>query len=86
VGALTLDGSGNLYGAARYDGASGVSSIFKLKPSNGSWLYTDIYDFSPQDESGCLYDGLVLGAQGTIYGTSYHGGTYNYGEVFEITQ
>lgn len=86
VGALTLDASGDLYGATRYDGADGVGNIFKLTPANGSWVYTDIYDFSPQNESGWLYDGLVLDAQGTIYGTSYHGGTYNYGEVFEITQ
>jgi uncharacterized repeat protein (TIGR03803 family) len=86
VGALTLDASGDLYGAARYDGANNVGSIFKLTPSNGSWAYTDIYDFSPPNESGWLYDGLVLGPQGTIFGTSYHGGTFNYGEVFEIMQ
>jgi uncharacterized repeat protein (TIGR03803 family) len=86
VGALTLDGSANLYGAPQYDGAYNVGSVIKLTPSNGSWVYTDIYDFSPAGTSGWLYDGLVLGAQGAIYGTAYHGGSYNYGIVFELMQ
>ena len=83
-GPLTIDGAGDLYGAAQYDGANNVGSVFKLTPANGSWLYTDIHDFKPQGDGGWLFDGLVLDSQGKIYGTAFHGGVYNYGNVFEI--
>ena len=84
-GALTLDGTGNLLGAAQYDGANNVGSVFKLAPMNGSWVYTDIHDFMPQGDGGWLFDGLVLDSKGNIYGTAFHGGIHGYGNVFEIT-
>ena len=37
-GSLTLDAAGNLYGAAFGDGATEAGMIFKLAPSNGSWI------------------------------------------------
>ena len=86
AGALAVDGSGNLYGAARYDGPYNDGNIFKLTFTNGSWVYTNLYNFTGQEDGAWLYDGLVLGAQGAIYGIAFHGGTYNYGDVFEISQ
>ena len=83
-GALVLDGAGNLYGAAQYDGANNVGSVFKLTQMSGSWVYTDIHDFRGQVD-GWLFDGLVLDSKGNIYGTAFHGGIHGYGNVFEIT-
>jgi uncharacterized repeat protein (TIGR03803 family) len=31
------------------------------------------------------YDGLIFDASGNLYGTTYQGGTYGYGTVFELT-
>ena len=43
-----------------------------------------VFTFSGFD-GGCLYAGLVQGADGYFYGTTEYGGTYGYGTVFRIT-
>jgi uncharacterized repeat protein (TIGR03803 family) len=83
--ALTLDNAGSIYGAAQYDGAYSQGSVFKLTYANGSWLYTDIYDFASAGSGGWLFDGLVLDRQGNIFGTTFHGGVHAYGNAFKIT-
>lgn len=82
---LVLDQAGNLYGAATGGGAHGQGSVFKLTLSNGSWLYTDLHDFTGGGDGSGPYDGLALDSQGNIYGTTEDGGTYAEGTVFEIT-
>ena len=51
---LTLDRAGNLYGTAAY-GAHQFGSVFKLTHSNGSWTYTDLYDFTGGNDGGYPY-------------------------------
>ena len=80
----------NFYGTAEFGGfppPGGISSgtIFKITPPG---LYTELYDFCQQ--YACA-DGanpsasLVEGADGTFYGTTYAGGAYGYGSIFNIT-
>jgi uncharacterized repeat protein (TIGR03803 family) len=64
TGSLTLDASGNLYGAA------GV--IFRL--SRGSWKEEILYDFSDSDPEINPNGGLVFDTDGNLYGTSTTGG------------
>jgi len=84
AGPLTIDQAANLYGAATGDGAHGVGSIFKLTPSNGSWLFTDVHDFGGED-GAYPYDGLVVDSGGNVYGTALQGGQFSRGLVFVIT-
>ncbi len=77
-----IDASGNLYGTTWGPDTNG--SIFKLSHNNGSWTYTDLYDFTGGAD-GASPGGLVLDANGNLWGTTWQGGAYGYGVVFEIT-
>jgi len=81
---LTMDSAGNLYGTALGDGANEAGMVFELSPSNGVWTLTDLHDFS-QDTAYAPYGGVTLDANGNVYGTTFEGGAYGYGTVWEIT-
>ena len=82
---LAMDAAGNLYGTTYKDGASGSGSAFRLTPSNGSWVYTDLHDFSLGSDGAQPVGNLVLDADGNLYGTAFAAGGFGYGVVFEIT-
>jgi len=82
---LTMDANGNLFGTASVDGAYCAGSVFKLTPSSdGSWTYTDLHDFTGGTDGGGSASTVVIDASGNMYGTTYDGGTYGYGTVWEI--
>jgi uncharacterized repeat protein (TIGR03803 family) len=77
---LTMDDAGNLYGTT---GAYELTAaVFKLSPgSDGSWSYTTLHKFQ---DSYSYPGGVILDADGNLYGTTVYGGAYNYGAVFEV--
>jgi uncharacterized repeat protein (TIGR03803 family) len=78
-----MDHSGNLYGATYSLGSHNQGNIFKLTPSNGSWTYTDLYDFTGgSDGSGPIGD-LNIDSSGNLYGTTQNGGSGK-GVVWEL--
>lgn len=81
---VVMDSQGNLYGVDPYANYAGF--VFKLTPSNGSWVFTDLHDFTGGDDGAAPYGTLAIDANGSVYGTTIWGGTNNYGVVFEITQ
>jgi uncharacterized repeat protein (TIGR03803 family) len=86
TGSLTLDSQGNLYGATYYGGAYGKGTVFKLAPgANGSWKETVLYNFTKQTDS-CWwpFSNVVFDAKGNLYGTTFYGGTWGQGCVYEI--
>jgi uncharacterized repeat protein (TIGR03803 family) len=90
TGSLAMDAAGNLYGTGLMDGASGSGNVFKLTPSNGSWIYTDLYDFRGP-EGAYPWGDVVLDAHGNLYGTASAGGENQCngngcGVVWEVTQ
>jgi hypothetical protein len=72
---LTMDAAGNLYGAALSDGIYGAGYIFKLTPTNGGWIYTELYDFTGGADGGFPHGIVSLDAHGNIYGTTIAGGS-----------
>jgi len=81
-GPLTLDQEGNLYGAAGSGGKYGQGGIFELTTAG---QLSSIFFFTgdkaePKNPNG----GLILDAEGNIYGTTLHGGDYHGGAIFEI--
>lgn len=79
--ALVLDSAGNLYGV----NANDFGSVFQLSPVAG---YTTIYTFCSQ--ANCIdgeqpISGLIIKADGNLYGTTGYGGDFNLGVVFELT-
>jgi len=81
---LIFDRSGDLYGATPSNGQGGAGAVFEMSPLGGTWMFNVLSDFS-----GGLACGpraaLVMDANGALYGTTYCGGAYRYGNVFKLT-
>jgi uncharacterized repeat protein (TIGR03803 family) len=93
VGRLTMDAAGNLFGAANYGGSgahcadpeSGCGVVFERPPGGP---YTVIYNFC--SKSNCKdgsypLAGLIMDADGTLYGTTDEGGSGGGGTAFTLT-
>jgi uncharacterized repeat protein (TIGR03803 family) len=80
---LIMDSSGNLYGTTTGGGAAGDGTVFELINSSGSYTENVLYSFAGGDGS-FPYAGLTMDSSGNLYGTTYGGGAYNAGTVFEL--
>lgn len=80
----TLDAEGNLYGTIAFAGTGQYGEVFKLTPSGGGWIYTDLGDFDLAN-GGDPVGGVIFDANGNLYGTTSLGGEYTDGIVWEIT-
>ncbi len=85
MAALVQGSDGNLYGTTADGGGSsactgGCGTVFEVSPSSGTetvlYAFADIYGQDP--------DGLILGSNGNLYGTTTDGGTYSNGTVFMV--
>lgn len=81
-GHLTLASDGNFYGITYSGGANGAGTIFKLTPGG---VYSVIHSMNKTTEGGNSYSSLTEGKDSKLYGTTYGGGTNNYGTVFKVT-
>jgi uncharacterized repeat protein (TIGR03803 family) len=89
MGGLAADSDGTLYGGSMYGGQYSQGAIFKMA-TNGT--LTVLYSFgATTNAGGTALDGshpeggLVRGRDGSLYGTTYDGGSYNEGTVFRIS-
>jgi len=65
---LTLATDGNFYGTCQLGGANNAGLIYRATPTG---VLTDIYDFlNTTTDACCPLGGLVLGANGDLYGTT----------------
>jgi len=79
---LAGDANGNVYGTTKYGGtAGGYGTVFKI---DSSGTFSLLYSFAGIPDGENPISPVVLDAQGNIYGTTYYGGTYGYGSVFEL--
>jgi uncharacterized repeat protein (TIGR03803 family) len=87
VADLVSDKAGNLYGTTYYGGASSSGTAFELKRnSKGKWVIELLYTFDYSNGGGDGPSaGLVFGKAGNLYGTTYYGGTYGDGIIFEVS-
>jgi len=85
IGPLAIDAAGNLYGTTDYTGAYGNGSVYKLSYSNGTWTYTDLYDFIGGPDGCHPYGGVAVDHSGNLFGTTWDCGG-GYGVVWEISQ
>ncbi len=75
------DAAGNLYGTT--GGYSNPGTVWEMSPSNGGWTFAVLYTFSTP--SSGPFSGLAMDAAGNLYGSTYEGGLYNDGSVFELS-
>jgi uncharacterized repeat protein (TIGR03803 family) len=86
---LTFDTAGNLYGTTASGGSEscfgGCGTVFELTPAaGGTWTERVLHTFGGADGDEPRA-GLVFDASGNLYGTTFQGGTYDLGTVFELT-
>lgn len=84
-GNLIMDAAGSLYGTTVRGGAIRQGSVFKLTSSSGSWTYTSLHDFTGGSDGAQPYCSVIFDPDGNLYGTTWYGGTYYAGVVWEIT-
>ena len=100
VSGLTIDAAGNIYGTTAaggtgqcaYEWVTGCGTVFKLSQSNGAWQLTSLYSFAGGADGSCPQARVVIGPDGSLYGTtSQGGGTYyceaikdGFGTVFNL--
>ena len=87
-----MDAAGNFYGTTYCDGTHGYGSVFKVAPEqDGTWLLTDLYDFTGLDDGRWPIGSVVIDASGNLWGTASRGGDRSLcsplgcGVIWEIT-
>ena len=81
---LIMDASGNLYGTTAFGGAYSEGTVFRIAPDG---TYTVLYSFgvhTPNIDGLIPQAGLVMDADGNMFGTTSTGGTNNCGTVFRL--
>jgi uncharacterized repeat protein (TIGR03803 family) len=83
---LVRDASGNLYGVANIGGAYSNGTIFELKHSGGKWTTVVLHNFTGYPTDGANPHGTLLrDKNGHLSGTTFNGGSADYGTVFRLT-
>jgi uncharacterized repeat protein (TIGR03803 family) len=78
---------GALYGTTRLGGAFGYGTAFELTPPvsrGGTWSQTVLHDFTGGVDGADPYGQLILGPNEELYGTTWRGGSLDFGTVFEL--
>lgn len=85
-GGVVSDKAGNFYGTTNAGGTSGLGTVFRLAPgASGEWTEQVLHSFQNDGEDGFgPVAGLVIDTAGNLYGTTFYGGLYNDGAVFEL--
>ncbi len=79
---LVMSPKGELFGTASIGGSFQAGAVFKL---NESGEETGLYSFTGGADGGNPQSSLIFDASGNLYGTTYAGGAYGFGTVFEVT-
>lgn len=96
MGRLTIDSSGNLYGATSQAGDlscteggwlpnAGCGVVYKVD-SAGNETVLHTFEGLEQNDGSTPEAGLVLDASGNIYGTTYYGGSVNCVAIQNLTR
>lgn len=84
-GGLVADANGNLFGTTEGGGASGHGTVFEIAKTSTGYASTPttLVNFDLTN-GGYPLTGLIVDANGNLFGTAQAGGTSGYGTVFEI--
>ncbi len=82
---MTLDGLGNIYGTTTSGGVNNFGVIFKLAPGSPNWSENVLYTFSGGADGKEPSSTVTLDSNGNLYGTTYNGGLFGNGVIYECT-
>ena len=85
---LIFDAAGNLYGTTSHGSPSHQGTVFELTPAaGGTWTEKVLHSFINDGMDGGIPEAgpLIFDAAGNLYGTTFTGGAYGSGTVFELT-
>jgi uncharacterized repeat protein (TIGR03803 family) len=86
LASLIFDDAGNLYGTTEWDSVDLGGTVFELTyESGGEWTEHVLHRFSRGDDGSNPQAALIFDAAGDLYGTTFGGGKFTYGVVFELT-
>ena|ERR1700733_856400 len=89
-GNLVIDARGNLYGMTTWGGYYSAGTVFELSPdpADGGWVETVAHNFGRDRTDGTSPQGpgLIMDADGNLYGTSTFGGIYDGGVAFKLSR
>ncbi|HEY2475447.1 MAG TPA: choice-of-anchor tandem repeat GloVer-containing protein [Candidatus Cybelea sp.] len=88
AGGLTVDDAGVLYGTT-LGGSSGCppscGTVYELLPKKSGWVHTVLYRFAGGSDGYGAYGGVIVDGSGSLYGTTYAGGTQGAGSAYKLT-
>jgi uncharacterized repeat protein (TIGR03803 family) len=70
VAGVSIDKAGNLYGTTGAGGSAGRGTVFKLSPKGSGWIFSPLYSFTGGNDGGYPYARVILGSDGSLYGTT----------------
>ena len=79
---LTIDSTGNLFGAASSGGADGDGDAFQVVKNSGAITVLSSFDFT----DGALPEAGPILSSGNLFGTTDEGGADGVGAVYEVAQ
>lgn len=83
---LTLDQQGNVYGTTELGGAYGEGSVFRIASGGTESILHSFSATGAAKADGVFPEGgLVVDAEGNLYGTTYDGGAFHTGVVFKLS-
>lgn len=86
---IAIDKKGSLFVTTSYDGTGtcdgGCGTVYELTPSGSGYNGTVIYNFADYSDANYPFAPPTIDEKtGVIYGTTWYGGTYGSGTVFEL--
>lgn len=87
LGRVRFDAAGNFYGIAELGGEFGAGTVYRMSPTpTGGWKFKTLYAFKGMPDAGFPFGGVILDSAGNLYGTTYFGGTFGMGAVYQLNE
>jgi uncharacterized repeat protein (TIGR03803 family) len=74
---VTMDRAGNLYGTAFQGGEYDFGTVFRLTHKGSAWVFSPLYTFIGGNDGADPEAGVIIGPNGSLYGTTAEGGGGN---------
>jgi hypothetical protein len=88
AGPILIDKTGSIYGMTSFGGStncpSGCGSAFKLTATPYGYVESTLWSFLGGDDGGNPQGAGFVGSGKMLYGSALFGGTYGYGDVFQL--